>query len=120
MNLRIFFSVIAIFLASTLVGTPKPSPVHDYRVELYKHRNFKGKLLNVRRGKSYSKLGNLNDEISSIRYKIPDGDRVVLHEHSGFEGKGFEMRGTGKIEEIPDLRDRGFNDRASSIRWYKN
>jgi hypothetical protein len=59
----------------------------------------------------------IEDNISSIRWKIPPGLVVVLYEHeSGAPGKQFIMFGTG---QVANLKDHGFNDSASSWAIYR-
>jgi len=82
----------------------------------YSDRDFGGKYLCLRRGESRGKLGNLGDDISSIR--VFGGARVLFYENDNFKG-----RASGTKRDVPDLRQlnlagtsRSWNNRISSAR----
>ena len=82
----------------------------------YNDRNFSGKYLCMRRGESRGQLGNLGDDISSIR--VFGGARVLFYEDINFTG-----RGGATARDVPDLRQYNvagsahtWNNRISSIR----
>lgn len=47
-----------------------------------------------------------SDKVNSIKMILPKGFSLWLYEHEQFKGKKFEIKGTGKFENIPDLKKR--------------
>ena len=74
----------------------------------YNDRNFAGNYICMRRGESRNELGNLGDDISSIR--IFGGARVLFYEDRDFRG-----RSGSTARDVPDLRQ--FNVQGSSHTW---
>jgi Protein of unknown function (DUF3011)/Peptidase inhibitor family I36 len=81
----------------------------------YRDRNFAGSFFCLRRGEARESLGNLGDDISSIR--VFGGARVSVFNDRDFRG------GSGRTgSDIPDLRqwrfrgDHTWNNRISSVR----
>lgn len=92
--------------------------------EVCEHDEFRGRCVVLRPG-GYRSLRemNLNDRLSSARplrtgdrppesayAPVPPGGEVTLFEHDDFRGRALSLR-----TETPDLKDLGFNDRASSL-----
>ena len=62
--------------------------------------------------------GDLNDRVSSARWSIPAGCRLVLYEDERFNGNRLPLVGSGRPEENANLG--AFNDKASSARWERS
>jgi len=81
----------------------------------YRDRNFSGNFFCLRRGEARESLGNLGDDISSIR--VFGNARVTVYNDRNFSG------GSGRTSgDVPDLRQWSFrgghtwNNRISSVR----
>ncbi len=92
--------------------------------EVCEHANFEGRCLILRPG-SYPSLGsmNMNDRLSSAREvhrdrhddesryaPRPMPGQITFYEHDDFRGRAFASEG-----DVPNFREFGFNDRASSV-----
>jgi len=81
----------------------------------YRDRNFGGNYFCLHRGEGREELGNLGDDISSIR--VFGGARVVVFNDRNFRGGKAQTRG-----DVPDLRNWSYqgghtwNNRISSVR----
>lgn len=98
-------------------------------IELFEHDDFGGRRLTIR-GLRHSRLENyaaifvegseFNDEVSSVRYRIPSGHTYRLFRDSDFRGtvpgRDFiDLDGTGQVVEVRDLeKERRFGDQVSS------
>jgi TolB-like protein len=93
----------------------------DLKAELFDDSNFEG--ISLPLGDNISKLKNKkfkergqnrnwNDILSSI--KIEKGSRIILFEHSNYEGDSLIVT-TGKA----NLKNIGWNDRASSLKVFQ-
>lgn len=81
----------------------------------YSDRNFGGKYLCLRRGERRDQLGDLGDDISSIR--VFGGARVIVYNDRNFQGPS-----AATARDVPDLRAWSYggghtwNNRISSVR----
>ena len=93
----------------------------DLKANLYRNSNFEGASLPL--GDNISKLGNKkfkekgwskdwNDILSSI--KIEKGNKIILFEHSYYEGDSLIV-----TENKSNLKNMGWNDRVSSVKVFK-
>ena len=57
---------------------------------------------------------DFNDKVSSVRWQLPQGFLYRLYEHDNYGGKHFDLKGTGKVEDISNFRDFGV---SSSMLW---
>ncbi len=101
-------------------------------VELFEHTEYRGRRLTVY-GERTPALADyettrvqgeaFGDAVSSARHQIPAGHTYRLYRDKNFETDGnaatyIDLRGTGRVEEIPDLsKPHNFNDRVSSSRF---
>ncbi len=109
----------------------KVNAIRDGWIDMFEDNNYKGRRLSIvgKRRTSFKNLKKVtvqgdefNDEISSIRYQLPIGYTYRLFRDKGFHGKHIDLTGTGKVEEISDLkklRVNGdhFGDRVSSAHY---
>lgn len=81
-------------------------------IELYDDTDFNDRCLKIHGTfqstlRDYSSIivehDQFNDKVSSIRFQLPKDVRYVLYEHRDHLGKSMEIKGTGKMEHIPDL-----------------
>ena len=85
-------------------------PMTQARVTLFVNCPFSGTSVSLGLGDyNMNQIGLPNDSISSVR--VPSGLRLVLFEHSNFEGASVAI-----TDDAACLTDRGWNDRASSVR----
>ncbi|MEM9545306.1 MAG: hypothetical protein AAGA77_05000 [Bacteroidota bacterium] len=112
----------------------------DAVIELYDDANFSDRCMRIygyHGKKEYSHYKKVfvedeqfNDKISSIRYQIPKGKTYLLFEKDSFKGKVIKLKGTGKMEEIPNLKKpnksdipdkyeipKKMGDKISSSKW---
>lgn len=61
---------------------------------------------------------DLNDRVSSARWSIPPGCKLVLYEDENFRGAAFQLVGSGRTEQNPNFGS--FSDKASSARWERS
>lgn len=115
------------------VSSSKFSPVtinqlNQAWVELFDDNTFKDRRLTVNGSSSgISNYKNITvdgqrgfgDKVSSARYMIPPGYVYRLYEHDSYKGKTLDLVGTGRIEEIPNFKSRGFNDKVSSSKFVR-
>ena len=103
------------------------SDIADSWIELYEDDTFRGLRLLIESGNGGS-ISNykyitveddygFNDEVSSIRYQLPNGVTYTVYEDSNYSGDYITLVGTGAIEEISDLGDVSFGDEISSSRF---
>ena len=96
----------------------------DSWIDLFEHDSFEGRKLSITAGcdgsiDNFNSItvegeSGFNDEVSSVRYQLPEGVVYRLYQHSGFKGEFLILSGTGQIEEISNLKDFGFGDKTSS------
>ncbi|HPJ29786.1 MAG TPA: beta/gamma crystallin-related protein [Methanothrix sp.] len=85
-----------------------PTYKGDKVATIFEHKNFKGRSQELGIGKYDINLLTIgNDAVSSL--KVPSGLRVILYEHSRFQGKSKTFSG-GNHGTVDD-----FNDKTSSI-----
>ncbi len=85
-------------------------PMTQARVTLFVDCPFAGTSVSLGPGDyNMNQIGLPNDSISSVR--VPSGLQLVLYEHSNFEGASVVV-----VDDATCLTDRGWNDRASSLR----
>lgn len=98
--------------------------IQDAWVRLYDDEAFADNVLTV---KGQTDLANLkevtwdngtngpNDRVTSVRFQIPAGWKVMLFDDTNYKDSHYELKGTGKVVEIPKLGS--FGDKCSSLRW---
>jgi len=98
--------------------------INEAWVELYQDDTFRnrGLMIDYRDSgledySNYNNVEGFGDKASAVRWCIPPGYSYTLYEDDTFRGAPFPLIGTGRFEEIPNLHDRGFGDKASSSRW---
>jgi hypothetical protein len=85
-------------------------PMTQARVTLFVDCPFVGTSVSLAPGNyNMNQIGLPNDSISSVR--VPSGLQLVLFEHSDFAGASVVI-----TSDAACLTDRGWNDRASSLR----
>ncbi len=64
-----------------------------------------------------TRIDDLTDEISSVRWCIQPGYSYELFEDKDFRGDVLTLTGTGALQGIADLKTESFGDTISSSRW---
>ena len=92
-------------------------------IELYEHRDFKGKCLRIY-GQKFSTIRDYDkikvegkpfrNKVSSVKFIIPKGNTYRLYDDVNLRLKVKDLEGTGKLEAIPDLKKEGIGDKISS------
>ena len=118
------FSLFAISLA---MGPAHAQPgVTEYYLVLYENADFTPPKLTVRPhqdiytlrdrasdgGKKYHR--GFDNKVSSVKYSIPPGWKVVLYQNTKYREWPYELKGKGQVANLGE-----FNDRASSVRWIR-
>ncbi|NIM95437.1 MAG: hypothetical protein GTO18_17205 [Anaerolineales bacterium] len=67
---------------------------------------------------NFNILDGFNDKTSSVRWCAPVGCNIILYEHDSYGGAPVTLPGLGEVAGASDLG--GFDDEASSIRFYPN
>jgi hypothetical protein len=102
--------------------------IQDAWVDLYEDDRFSGRRLSIIGTKDenlpdYGRIavqgGTFNEKASSVRFQIPEGYTYRLYDLANYKESGgvLDLVGTGRVEEIMDLKQRGFGDRVSSSRY---
>jgi hypothetical protein len=102
-------------MARPITNIPKDT------MELYTDRDLKGtlKTFSPITGQSqleYHSVGLINDQITSLRWNVPEGVLVVFYDNVDGTGRQFTIWNKG---EVPTVSPWNFNDRASSFAWYR-
>ena len=113
---------------SPAAGAPRASdPCSGAQAQLWDDANFGGRRLTVEYPGEHASLERasadggaqgLNDRISSAKWNIPVGCKLVLYEDVDFRGNRFALVGSGRLEQNANLG--AFGDRASSLRWERS
>ncbi len=101
------------------------SSISDGRIDLYEDNNFKGRRLSLVGKRPQARIshyravsvqgGTFDNKVSSCRFQLPTGHTYTLYEDPDFEGEGLMLIGSGKVEEIKNLkRDHGLKRVRSS------
>ena len=64
----------------------------------------------------YHAVGSVNDQLTSLRWNVPEGVLVVFYDNIDGTGRQFTIWNKG---EVPTVSPWNFNDRASSFAWYR-
>lgn len=129
---RIGIVVFALIVMITIrtVGQTTPEVIEnisDAWVRLYDDKGFKDRVLTIKGGTEHSDLKKVksdngqmgyNDKASAVRFQIPKGWKLVLFDDKNHKDSTYELKGTGKVVEIPDLGS--FSDKTSSVRWERD
>ena len=134
MNRLIVVAAAALALGiCQLQAAPPPDPgkmvtdIEDGFVELYAGKNFEGARLvvkgktdipNLEKVSSDDGKKKLEGKVSSAKHQIPEGWKAVLYAEKNYKGPSYVLRGTGRIDEAPDLAK--LNNKASSVRWERD
>ena len=101
--------------------------ISDAWVRLFVDKAYRDRCLTITGGQSPTNLKKVrsdngekgfNDKASSVRFQIPKGWKLVLFDDRNHKDSPFELKGTGKVVEIPDLGS--FSDKTSSARWERD
>ncbi len=115
------------YISSSRYSKTLITDISDSWIELFEDDTFRGRRLSIIAGNGGSITNykyitvegdsGFNDEVSSIRYQLPDGVSYKLYKDSNYSGNYITLVGTGGIDEIHDLRDLNFGDEISSSRF---
>lgn len=84
------------------------------KIRVCEHSDFTGASLFVQNDITSMSSYDLNDQITSISWKVPTGPYVVLYEHGKYDGKPLTLWGnTPRLDG-----SRHFNDKVSSIKLF--
>ncbi len=104
----------------TLDASASRPPVAQAWAELYDDKGFGDRSVTFdwpdAGSESWADLRDhdgFNDKPSSVRWAIPEGCRLVLHEDRGYRGATRVLEGTGRVESNADLGS--FSDKTSSV-----
>lgn len=95
-------------------------------VYVYEHKNFGGKRYEIlevtrkSRGMLFSLGGTgVHDKMSSVRYHLEPGVKVIFYEHNDGTGRSYRLppSSSGGVGWNHDLHARGFADCASTWKW---
>ncbi|MEM9819809.1 MAG: hypothetical protein AAF985_02000 [Bacteroidota bacterium] len=109
-----------------MASDPELTQLEGATIELYQHKNFKGrclKLLGVQADDTaiadyrqiFVQKMDYENQVSSIRVHLPKGLRYALYDNRSFQGLERVITGNGFLQEFPDLG--GFNDRICSSKY---
>jgi hypothetical protein len=119
------------FRAQKPAGTPDVVEPARGWIDLFEDKEYGGHCLSLlgRAGndfRSYEHVhvegAHFNDKVSSVRFQLPAGSVYRLYQDSEYAGPHFDLSGTGRVVEIPDLglAPGGPGDRVSSSRWMES
>ena len=102
-------------------ATPVATNLPEGTIELYEDRELKGEMSTVpwvrseRMGMMQTLEGEAVDRVSSLRWNLPRGAMVILHENADGTGRQLPIWGKGQYEMVPW----SFNDKVSRGSWYE-
>jgi hypothetical protein len=111
-----------------LTRAPKETitQIGDAWIELFEKRFFGGRFLTVR-GPEDAKITNFgrvraqgsgfDNKVRAVRFQLPIGSTYRLFRKQGFTEKVIDLKGTGRVAEIPDLEDEVDETDISSARF---
>jgi hypothetical protein len=112
------------------LGAPKITQTSDAWIDVFEKRDFRGRRLSIlgKAGTSFADYKKIRvqgkgfgDQVSSIRYQIPEDSTYRLFKESKFKDKGpdsvFDLTGTGEVIEIADLDQHDFEEVVSSSKY---
>jgi hypothetical protein len=101
-------------------GATPTTNLPEGTIELFKDRNFKEDMSTIPfvRGQQMGVIQQLPadaaDDISSLRWNLPRGIVVLLHENADGTGRQLPIWGIGQYEMVPW----SFNDKVSRWSWH--
>ena len=115
------------FAPRLLKNDPVITDINQSKIEIYEHDNYRGRVIRLY-GEQCSRLNNyknifvqegqFDDKASSVKFQLPIGHTYNLYEHREFGGIKFPLVGTGRVEEIANLKDHNdFGDEVSSSKF---
>ena len=116
------FNFFLLFAATLALCTP--AHADGGWIQVFKDDAYGGDTKTINFRTSYSNLRNIrwddntndgmNDDITSIRYVVPEGWELQLCSDSNYRDVLRALRGSGEIAHL-----RNDHDKISSIRWVK-
>ena len=110
------------YIAAPLGSETLNVALDDYSIQFFDNPNFQGAESTVNRldniqaqGKANHVPGDLNDKVSSLRWKLPPGGIVVFYNDPKLWGEQLVLWGSGQMS---DLSKWDFNDKASRWAWF--
>ncbi|VTQ53742.1 Chitinase A1 precursor [Campylobacter jejuni] len=95
---------------------PQPDPVKEVKAVMYVNANYTGSSLSVEGDiPQLITHNNFNDVVSSL--KVTPGWTAQVYEDEHYKGYHLDFKGG---ENVPDLKGRNFDNRASSIKFIKD
>lgn len=94
--------------------------INDAWVKLYEYDNFKGRETTIKYPRNIRnfKEVNFHNKVSSVKWKIPIGWKVLLFEHDSHSGEFVVLEGTNEERSYTDIkRQIGRGDETSSLKW---
>jgi len=90
-------------------------------VELYTDRDLKGTLKGIsplthESQLEYHPVGGVNDQVTSMRWNLPEGVLVVFYDNIDGTGRQFAIWNKGEVESVSPWN---MNDKISSFAWYR-
>lgn len=102
-------------------GAAPTTNLPEGTIELFEDRNFKEDMTTIPfvRGQQMGAMQQLpadaTDDISSLRWNLPRGVVVILHENADGTGRQLPIWGMGQYDMVPW----SFNDKVSRWSWYE-
>ncbi len=96
-------------------------------VRLYEGESFSGRRATVQWSQDLPNFRDMftdegrqgfDNSSRSVRWLIPEGWICILYRNPDFGGETVELRGTGRMESLSELKD--FARQASSLRWVQD
>lgn len=109
------------------ISMEKEFPIEASWVKLWDDKGFSDRVLTVNYPTDIPNFHNVdsddgkegfNDKASAVQWHIAVGWKAVLYDDNNYRDSKYELIGTGKFQQVPDLGS--FSDKTSSIRWEKN
>jgi hypothetical protein len=103
---------------------PEITSIAEAWIDLYEKDRFRGQTMSLRgnedahtRFEDYRRIFvedlAFHNRVSSARFQIPAGFTYRLFKNRDFQGESYDLRGTGRVEEIRSFEER-FNDEVES------
>jgi len=90
-------------------------------IELYTDRDLKGTLraispVSSESQREYRTVGNVGDQVTSLRWNLPEGVLVVFYDNIDGTGRQLAIWNKGEYETVSPFN---MNDKISSFAWYR-
>ena len=118
MNLTLTLALLAMLPPG---AEPLTGMIPDDSFLLLQHEGYQGSgarkenLTEFKPHRAHNLKGYLKDDMSSLKWNLPDGVLVVLYQHSGSRGQQLPIWGAG---QLPSVKPWDFDDKVSRWSWF--